>query len=196
MMFDESQAKAAVRSMIALTGDNSDRAGVLDTPDRVVKSYGEMFAGYGQDPEDILSKQFDMTDGDDPDVDYQGMVILRSFEFYSTCEHHMLPFFGKASVGYIPGDSGKVVGLSKLARLVDCFSRRLQCQERITTQVVNALMEHLEANGAICVLEATHFCMVARGVQKQNAIMTTSEVRGIFKEDAEARAEALGIIRG
>lgn len=184
----------AVRALIEFAGDSPDRAGLIDTPERVVRSYAEIFSGYTQDAGEILSRQFSMDD-DTPLDAYSGMVLLGGIEFYSTCEHHMLPFFGSASVGYVPGPSGKVVGISKLARVVDVFARRLQCQERITTQVADAVHEHLDASGTIVVIRAAHHCMRCRGVGKQNSTMITSEVRGVFSTDAAARAEALSLFK-
>lgn len=189
------KAEEAVRVLISHAGDDPKREGVQDTPARVVKSYREIFAGYHQNPKNILSRQFSMDD-DDPSTVYGGMVLLAGFEFYSTCEHHMLPFTGTASVAYVPGDHGRVVGISKLARLVDCFSRRLQCQERITTQVANSIVEHLDAKGVLVVLEAEHFCMRCRGVKKQNSTMITSEVRGVFESNSRARTEAMSLMQG
>lgn len=184
----------AVRALIAHAGDSPEREGLLDTPARVVKSYKEIFSGYSQDAAEILQRQFSMDD-DSPTEAYSGMVLLGGIEFYSTCEHHMLPFFGTASVGYVPGASGKVVGISKLARVVDVFARRLQCQERITTQVADAVHQNLEAAGTIVVIRAAHHCMRCRGVGKQNSTMITSEVRGVFSTDAAARAEALSLFK-
>ena len=173
-----------VRAMIAAIGDDPNREGVLDTPNRVVKSWSEVFKGYNQDPADILKTSFS---GDG----YQQMVILKDIEMYSTCEHHMLPFIGKAHVAYIP--KNRVVGLSKLARLVECFSRRLQIQERLTKQIADSIQKVLDPIGVGVIIEAKHFCMMARGVNKQNSQMITSELIGAMKED-KVRQEFFSLI--
>lgn len=183
----------AVREILSMIGEDPDREGLAKTPARVVRSYHELCAGYQQDPADILSTSFEMDDVDE-NIEYRGMVLLKQIEFHSLCEHHLLPFVGKAAVGYVPGDDGRVVGISKLARLVDVYARRLQCQERMTAQIADALVTHLEPRGVIVVVEAEHFCMQMRGVSKQSSSMTTSEVRGILVEDHKARAEALGLM--
>lgn len=167
-------------------GENIEREGLQDTPKRVVKSWNELYAGYNQNPEEILGTQFS-TDK------YDQMVICKDIEFYSTCEHHMLPFYGHCSIAYIPGE--KVVGLSKLARLVDCFSRRLQIQEQLTDQIADALMEHLQPRGVGVLMEAKHFCMVARGVRKQNSTMKTCSIRGVFTKP-EVKKEFLHLSNG
>ena len=174
---------ALVREIIRRIGDDPDRKGVLETPDRVVKSWKELFGGYNAGPQELL-KEFD--------ENHDEMVVLKDIEFYSTCEHHLLPFFGKAHVGYLP--SGRVVGISKLARLVDAFSRRLQIQERIGTQVADTLMNHVKPNAVGVVIEAQHFCICGRGVGKQNSVMVTSAMRGTFRDDPTARAEFLRLI--
>ena len=169
-------------------GEDPQREGLLETPKRVVKSWGELFAGYKMNPEDVF-KTFD--------VKYNELVIMQDIELYSTCEHHMLPFSGRAHVAYIA--DGKVIGASKLARLIEVFARRLQVQEQIGTQVVDALMTHLQPKGAACIIEAKHFCMCARGVGKQHSIMKTSAMRGVFLEDSSrgiaARAELLSLLK-
>lgn len=174
-----------VFDQLQFVGENPNREGLLNTPIRVVKMWDEIYSGYKKDPKDILTV-FD-SDG------YDQIVLLKDFEFYSMCEHHMLPFYGKAHVAYIP--NGKVIGISKLARLVDIFSKRLQIQERLTQQVTNALMEHLQPLGAVCVLEATHMCMRMRGVAKQNSMMVTSSMTGVFLENQAAREEVMQLIR-
>lgn len=184
----------AVVEILNFIGEDAGRSGLLDTPKRVAKAYKEICSGYGQSASEILSTSFDMDDVDSS-VSYTGIVMLRDIEFYSLCEHHMLPFVGKAHIGYIPNENGKVVGLSKLARLVDVFARRLQCQERLTAQIANALVENLNPKGAIVIMEAEHFCMKMRGIGKQNSVMLTSEVRGVFEYDPRARAEALGLLK-
>jgi GTP cyclohydrolase IA len=174
-----------IREVIRLIGDNPDREGLIDTPIRVEKAYRKLFGGYGQSAKDVLQTSF--TDGS-----CEEMVILKDIEFYSTCEHHMLPFFGRVHIGYLPNN--KVVGISKLARLVEVFARRLQIQERLTAQLVDSIMDILDARGAIAIVEAQHFCMTARGVEKQNSKMVTSGVRGLF-EKAEVKNEFLSLIR-
>lgn len=166
-------------------GEDPNREGLVDTPDRIIRSWGELFGGYKESPETVLTT---FTEGACDE-----MVILTNIEFFSTCEHHMLPFFGKAHIAYIPNN--RVVGVSKLARLLDIFARRLQIQERIGTQVVDALMKHLEPKGAACVIEAQHLCMMMRGVEKQNSCMVTSALRGSFMHEPDTRAEFLRMIR-
>ncbi len=162
-----------IYEMIRLIGDNPAREGVAQTPNRVVKSWETIYGGYRQKAKDVLTAQFNSEN-------YDEMVVLKNIEFFSTCEHHMLPFFGKAHVAYIP--NGSIVGISKLARLVEVFARRLQIQERLTTQIADSLMDIIMPVGCGVVMEAKHFCMVSRGVNKQNSIMETSTLRGVFKE--------------
>jgi len=171
--------------MILAIGENPDREGLLKTPERVVRSWGELFSGYTQNPEQILTPTFD---GDGCDQ----MVLLKDIEFYSTCEHHILPFYGKAAVAYIPEE--RVVGISKLARLVECFSRRLQIQERLGEQITTSLMEVLKPKGAACILEACHMCMIVRGVQKQHSVMVTSSLKGNFLENQSTRQELMRLL--
>lgn len=158
--------------------------GVMDTPDRVAKSYGEMLSGYGVDVAAILSRQFD---SDDDVTPYGGIVLLRDIEIYSLCEHHMLPFVGRAHVAYIP-NGNRVVGISKLARVVDAFARRLQIQERLTAQIADALETELKAKGVAVIIEAEHFCIRMRGVGKQNSVMITEDMRGDFNSDSATAA--------
>lgn len=165
-------------------GEDPEREGLQDTPKRVVKSWKELYAGYSQKPEDFLTV-FE-SEG------YDELVLLDNIEMYSMCEHHMLPFYGKAHVAYIP--NGKIVGISKLARLVDMYSRRLQNQERITQQVAKAIMQYLQPKGAACIIEAKHMCMCSRGVGKQNSVMKTSSLKGAFFDKPEARAELMAMI--
>ncbi len=176
--------KNSIEKILSYIGEDPTREGLQETPDRMVRSWGKLFGGYKQDPKDIL-KIF-------KDGSCREMVILKDIEFYSTCEHHFIPFYGKVSIGYIP--NGKVVGVSKLARLVEIYSRRLQIQERMTSQIADALMEHLEPLGVMVICEAKHLCMVARGVEKQNSTMTTSAIRGHF-ERIEVRQEFLTLIK-
>ena len=184
---DQARIEAAVREILEAVGEDADRDGLLDTPARVARSYGELLKGYQSDPADHLDRQFE--------VDHDEMVIVRDIPFSSLCEHHMLPFIGRAHVAYLPGADGKVCGLSKLARVVDGYAKRLQVQERLTVQVADAMMERLEARGALVTIEAEHLCMTMRGVQKPGAMTTTSAVRGLLKTNAASRAEALGLIR-
>jgi GTP cyclohydrolase I len=174
----------AVQRLLVEIGEDPDREGLKDTPRRVLKSYNELFSGYGQKVESLMTVFEDDTSNE--------MVILTDIEFYSFCEHHMLPFFGKAHVAYLP--MKRVIGISKLARIVDMFSRRLQIQERLTSQITAALDKHLKPLGSACVIEAQHFCMRCRGVQKQNSSMITSSLTGVFKNE-EVRAEFLGFIK-
>jgi len=176
--------EALIKQILYEIGEDPEREGLQDTPKRVVKSWRELFAGYNQKPEDVLTV-FEAGS-------YDQIILLRDIEMYSTCEHHMLPFYGKAHVAYIP--DGKVIGISKLARLLDIYARRLQIQERIGEEVTSALMDHLNAKGAACVIEARHMCMCARGVGKQNSVMTTSSVKGVLYEDATARQELFALI--
>ena len=165
---------------------NGLREGLKNTPKRVVESWNELYSGYNQDPKEILDATFN-------GEGYDGIVLLKDVEFYSTCEHHLLSFTGKAHVAYIPTD--KIVGISKLARLVEVYAKRLQNQERITTQVADALVEHLKPLGAAVIIEASHSCMGCRGVKKNHAIMTTSAMKGVFFDKAEARAELMQLIK-
>lgn len=170
---------------LSAIGENPLREGLMDTPRRVLKSWGELYKGYAQDPKDILTT---FSAGE-----YDQIVLLKNIELYSMCEHHMLPFFGVAHVAYLP--STKVIGISKLARLVDIYARRLQIQERIGDQVTTAIMNLLDARGAACVIEATHMCMRMRGVSKQNSVMVTSSLRGVFAEDKSAKEELMLLIK-
>ncbi|MFJ9637391.1 GTP cyclohydrolase I FolE [Streptomyces sp. NPDC101178] len=183
--FDEKRAEAAVRELLIAVGEDPDREGLRETPGRVARAYKEILAGLRQEPEDVLTTTFDLG--------HDEMVLVKDIEIMSLCEHHLLPFHGVAHVGYIPADSGKITGLSKLARLVDVFARRPQVQERLTTQVADSLMRILEARGAIVVIEAEHMCMSVRGIRKPGAKTTTSAVRGQLR-DASTRAEAMSLI--
>jgi len=165
-------------------GENVERDGLKDTPARIIRSWGELYAGYKMDPDSILSTAFDNEEG------YDEMVILRDIEFYSTCEHHALPFYGKVHIAYVPQEKGKVVGISKLARLVECFARRLQIQERLTKQISDSIQRNLNPQGVAVFIEAQHFCMTSRGVKKQGSTMVTSSLLGCMRLDA-ARMEFL-----
>jgi GTP cyclohydrolase IA len=184
---DLPRAEAAIREFLLAIGEDPDRDGLRDTPRRVAKAARELYAGMWQDAADVLSTTFS--------IDHDELVIVRDIPMYSTCEHHLLPFHGVAHVGYIPDDSGRVTGLSKLARLVEVFARRPQVQEQITTQVADALVDHLGAKGVIVVLEAEHTCMSMRGVRKPGSRTITSAVRGQLR-DAATRAEAMALLLG
>ncbi|MBG0826773.1 GTP cyclohydrolase I FolE [Planomonospora sp. ID67723] len=183
---DHARIEKAVREILIAIGEDPDRDGLQDTPGRVARAYAEQFAGLGQIPEDVLTKVFD--------VDHDEMILVRDIEVYSTCEHHLVPFHGVAHVGYIPNEKGQVTGLSKLARLVDVYARRPQVQERMTSQIADALMRVLEPRGVIVVIECEHLCMTMRGVRKPGAKTTTSAVRGIFRDSDKTRAEAMALI--
>jgi len=183
----QQEAEAAVRTLLRWAGDDPDREGLRDTPRRVVKAYREFFAGYAENPEDILSRVFEEVEN------YDDLVLVRDIPFSSHCEHHMVPFVGKAHVAYYP--TGGVVGLSKLARLVDVYARRLQTQESMTAQIADAIATHLNPRGVAVMLEAEHMCMSMRGVQKQNSITVTSSMLGVFRDDARTRHEFLELIR-
>lgn len=185
-MQEEDGPQDNIRRILQYIGEDPKREGLLETPDRVVKSYSELFVGYKQDPADVF-KTFE--DGACDEI-----VLLKNIEFSSSCEHHLLPFFGQAHVAYIP--DGKVIGVSKLARLVDIFAKRLQIQERITIQVTTALDTHLRPKGSACVLTARHMCMTCRGVGKQHSEMVTSSLTGAFKQEVSARQELLTLIYG
>jgi len=174
----------AFHAFCHIVGENPDREGLRGTPTRVLKSWEKLFGGYSQEAQDVLTT-FEADTCDE-------MVLLKDIEFYSTCEHHLLPFFGKAHIAYIP--NGCIVGISKLARVLEVFSRRLQIQERICQQITMALDTRLFPKGSACVLEAQHFCMTSRGVEKQNSVMVTSSLTGAFKTDERTRSEFLRLI--
>lgn len=181
------EAEAAVQILIAWTGDDPDREGLVDTPRRVVAAFEELYSGYDKDPHKILERQFSDVEG------YQDMVLVREIPFHSHCEHHMVPFLGKAHIAYYPTDG--VVGLSKLARLVDAFARRLQTQETMTAQIANALEDVLGARGVAVMIEAEHMCMSMRGVQKSGASTMTSRFTGVFHDDPAEREKFLRLVR-
>ena len=185
--FDHERAEAAVRELLAAVGEDPTRDGQLDTPARVARAYAEMFAGLRQSADEVLSTTFDLG--------HDEMVLVQDIEVYSTCEHHLVPFHGVAHVGYIPGIDGRITGLSKLARLVDVYAKRPQVQERLTTQVADALVRILEPRGVIVVIQCEHLCMSMRGIRKPGARTTTSAVRGQMREPA-TRAEAMSLIVG
>ncbi|MGX5692821.1 GTP cyclohydrolase I FolE [Dermacoccus abyssi] len=182
---DLPRIEAAVREILTAVGEDPDREGLLDTPARVARAYAETFVGLRQTPADVLDKTFD--------VEHEELILVRDIEVYSTCEHHLVPFHGVAHVGYIPSASGRVTGLSKLARLVDVYAKRPQVQERLTTQIADALVEHLDAQGVIVVIEAEHLCMSMRGIRKPGARTITSAVRGQLRNTA-TRAEAMSLL--
>lgn len=180
------QAEAAVRTLLRWAGDDPNREGLLDTPKRVAKAYTDWFSGYAEDPADYLQRTFEEVEG------YDEMIVLRDIEFESHCEHHMAPIIGKAHVGYLP--DGKVVGISKLARVVETYARRLQVQEKLTAQIAQVIQDVLQPRGVGVVIEGAHECMTTRGVHKRGVSMITSKMLGSFREDARTRAEFLQFI--
>lgn len=184
--FDQQRAEAAIRELLLAVGENPDRSGLRDTPARVARAYREIFAGLYTDPDAVLNTTFD--------EDHSELVLVKKIPMYSTCEHHLVSFHGVAHVGYIPGHDGRVTGLSKIARLVDLYAKRPQVQERLTSQIADAMVAKLDPRGVIVVVEAEHLCMAMRGVRKPGAVTTTSAVRGQFKTSAASRAEALDLI--
>jgi GTP cyclohydrolase I len=183
--FDGPRIEAAVREILIAVGEDPDRDGLVKTPSRVARAYAEMFVGLRQDAASVLSTTFDLG--------HEEMVLVKDIEVYSCCEHHLVPFHGVAHVGYIPNTDGRITGLSKLARLVDVFARRPQVQERLTTQIADAMVEHLDPRGVIVVIECEHLCMSMRGVRKTGARTVTSAVRGQLRDPA-TRAEAMSLI--
>jgi GTP cyclohydrolase I len=173
-----------IRKLILSLGEDPEREGLKETPRRVVSAYEKIFSGYGKKPEDVMTVFSDEA--------YDEMIVVRDIEFYSTCEHHLLPFFGKAYVGYIP--NGKIMGLSKVPRLIEIFSRRMQNQERLTSQIAKAIQDVVQPKGVGVILKAKHFCMMARGVEKQHSEVTTSALLGLFKKDLNTRNEFLKLI--
>ena len=182
------EAEAAVRTLIRWAGDDPDREGLVGTPDRVVRSYEEFYAGYEQDPVEILQRTFEETDG------YDEIVLLRDIRLDSHCEHHMVPILGKAHVAYLP--DRRVVGISKLARIVEVYSKRLQIQEKLTSQIANTINDVLQPRGVAVVIEAAHQCMTTRGVRNPGVTMVTSRMLGVFRDDPATRKEILGLIQG
>lgn len=185
---DLARAEAAVRELLLAIGEDPDREGLRDTPARVARSYGEIFAGLHEDPEDVLRVTFD--------ENHDELVLVKEIPLYSTCEHHLVTWHGTAAVGYIPGEEGRLTGLSKLARLVDLYAKRPQVQERLTAQVADSVMRKLKPYGVIVVVEAEHLCMAMRGIRKPGTRTVTSAVRGVFKSDPRTRAEAMSLILG
>lgn len=182
------EAEAAVRTLLRWVGENPDREGLVNTPKRVVKAYEEMFCGYNLSPEQILGTVFDEVSG------YNEPVLIKNIPFYSHCEHHMVPIIGKAHIAYLP--DGRVVGLSKIPRVVDVFAKRLQTQESITAQVADALYKFLKPRGVAVLIEAEHMCMAMRGVKKQGSTTITATYRGFYKDNVEAQASFLKMVRG
>jgi len=186
--FDRERAEAAVRELLIAVGEDPDREGLVETPARVARAYEEVFAGLREDPKVHLEKSFS--------ENHRELVLVRDIPIYSTCEHHLVPFYGEAHIGYIPGPEGKVTGLSKLARVADMYAKRPQVQERLTAQIADAIVEKLNASAVIVVIECEHLCMAMRGIRKPGATTTTSAVRGGFQNNAASRAEVLSLIRG
>ncbi|MGX7825697.1 GTP cyclohydrolase I FolE [Actinokineospora sp. 24-640] len=186
--FDPPRAEKAIRELLLACGEDPDREGLRDTPARVARAYAELFAGLYTEPERVLDKTFNES--------HDELVLVTDIPMYSTCEHHLVPFHGVAHVGYIPNEQGQVTGLSKLARLVDLYARRPQVQERLTSQVADAMMRKLTPRGVIVVIEAEHLCMAMRGIRKPGARTTTSALRGILKTSPSSRAEAIELING
>ncbi len=182
---DQNKIEAAVKTIIEAIGENPNRRGIKETPKRVARMYAELFGGLEEDPEKILGKVFK--------EDFNELVLVKDIPFFSLCEHHLLPFYGKAHVAYLP-DNQNVVGISKIARLVDVFSRRMQLQERITNQIADTMMKVLTPQGAMVVIEAEHMCMGMRGVRKSGTRIVTSAMRGIFLRDFRTRTEAINLI--
>ncbi|MFL6137678.1 MAG: GTP cyclohydrolase I FolE [Frankiaceae bacterium] len=186
--FDGPRIERAVRELLIGIGEDPERDGLRDTPARVARAYAELVAGLARDPADVLTSVFDLG--------HDEMVIVKDIEVFSICEHHLVPFHGVAHVGYIPNEDGQITGLSKLARLVDLFARRPQVQERMTTQIADALEERLKPRGVIVVVECEHLCMAMRGVRKQGSTTVTSAVRGALRDSPSTRAEAMSLILG
>ena len=185
--YDQDRVEAAIRELLLAVGEDPDREGLRETPSRVARAYREVFAGLYQEPGDVLTTTFD--------IGHEEMVLVKDIEVYSTCEHHLVPFHGVAHVGYIPGTDGRITGLSKLARLVDVYARRPQVQERLTSQIADALVAELEPRGVIVVIECEHLCMSMRGVRKPGSRTVTSAVRGQMR-DIATRAEAMSLVLG
>jgi GTP cyclohydrolase I len=182
------EAEAAVRTLLRWAGDDPSREGLIDTPARVVRAYEEFFAGYDVDPVDLLARSFEETDG------YDEMVVLRDIRLESHCEHHMVPIIGRAHIAYLP--AGRVVGISKLARVLEVYAKRLQIQEKLTAQVANCINDVLAPKGVAVVVEAAHQCMTTRGIHKPGVTMVTSRMLGAFRDDASTRREFLAMISG
>jgi GTP cyclohydrolase I len=187
-VFDEARIKTAVASIIEAIGEDPNREGLVDTPSRVAEMYAELFMGLDKNPAEELTVSYE--------EGHREMVIVRDIPFYSMCEHHLLPFYGMVHVGYIPDIEGRIVGLSKLARVVEIVARRPQIQERMTTQIADAITEGLNPSGVAVVVQAEHMCMIMRGIKKPGSSITTSAIRGAFRTHAESRAEFFSLIQG
>jgi len=187
-MFDEARIKKSIQDIIEAIGEDPDREGLRDTPQRVAEMYAELFAGLKKDPKDDLEVGFELG--------HREMVVIKDVPFYSMCEHHLLPFYGVAHVGYIPNDEGRIVGISKLARVVETIARRPQVQERMTTEIADAIMEGIKAVGVVVVVQAEHLCMVMRGIKKPGSNVITSAIRGSFHSNPASRAEFFSLIQG
>jgi GTP cyclohydrolase I len=185
-LVDQDRIRAAVREILLAVGEDPDREGLQETPDRVARMYAELFSGMWKDPRELLQKKFTQK--------YDEMVLEKNIAFESMCEHHLLPFLGKAHIAYLP--NGRIVGLSKLARILEVFSRRPQVQERMTEQVADLLMQELEPRGVAVILEASHTCMTIRGIRKADSLCVTSAMRGAFKDNQSTRAELMALIYG
>ncbi|MDR6632417.1 GTP cyclohydrolase I [Phyllobacterium sp. 1468] len=185
----QEEAEAAVRTLLLWAGDNPDREGLLDTPQRVANTYKELFSGYAQDPADVLGRTFEEVAG------YEDMILIQDIPFFSHCEHHMVPIIGKAHVAYLP-DGEKVVGLSKIARVVDMFAHRLQTQESMTAQIANAIQESLRPRGVAVMIEAEHMCMAMRGIRKAGSTTTTTTFTGSFKTEVNEQVRFMTLVRG
>jgi GTP cyclohydrolase I len=185
---DQPRAAAAIRELLLAIGEDPDRDGLKDTPARVARAYTEIFGGLFVDPDHVLETTFD--------AHHDELVLVKDIPLYSMCEHHLVPWHGTAAVGYIPGASGRITGLSKLARVVDLYARRPQVQERLTSQIADAVLNRLEPRGVIVVIQAEHLCMAMRGVRKPGAVTVTSAVRGIFQSDPRTRSEAMSLVLG
>ncbi len=187
-MFDKAEIEAAVTSIIKAIGENPEREGLVDTPKRVAEMYAELFMGLGKNPKEELTVGFE--------EGHREMIIVRDIPFYSMCEHHLLPFYGVAHVGYIPNVDGRVVGLSKLARVVEIVASRPQLQERMTTEIADTIVEGLKPDGVGVIIQAEHLCMIMRGIKKPGSAIVTSALRGTFRRKAETRAEFFSLIQG
>jgi len=187
-VFDKARIEAAVTSIIEAIGENPEREGLVDTPRRIAEMYAELFMGMGKNPKEELVVGFE--------VGHREMIVVRDIPFYSMCEHHLLPFYGVAHVGYIPNADGRVVGLSKLARVVEVVSSRPQLQERMTTEIADAIMEGLKPDGVGVIIQAEHLCMMMRGIKKPGSAIITSALRGTFRRKAKTRAEFFSLIQG
>jgi len=187
-VFDEAEIRTAVASIIKAIGENPEREGLVDTPRRVAEMYGELFAGLSKDPKEELTVGYELG--------HREMVIVKDIPFYSMCEHHLLPFYGIVHIGYIPDVSGRVIGFSKLARVVDIVARRPQIQERMTTQIADAVFDGIKADGVAVVVNAKHMCMIMRGIGKPGSNVVTSAIRGAFRRKAASRAEFFSLIQG